>query len=128
MKHAPDIHKRPLCSLKDLAQRRIISRQDVADLNDIGQRYAVRLPAGLSERIAAAGGRGPLARQYVPSWRERVVDSSEQDDPIGDRQWSPVKGIVHRYPDRVLLKAIQVCPVYCRFCFRRPLSARAGIL
>ena len=30
-----------------------------------------------------------------------------------------MKGIVHRYPDRVLLKPLHVCPVYCRFCFRR---------
>jgi lysine 2,3-aminomutase len=40
-------------------------------------------------------------------------------DPIGDDAYSPVKGIVHRYPDRVLLKPVHVCPVYCRFCFRR---------
>ena len=39
--------------------------------------------------------------------------------PIGDATHSPVAGIVHRYPDRVLLKLLSVCPVYCRFCFRR---------
>ena len=43
----------------------------------------------------------------------------ELADPIGDHAHSPVKGIVHRYPDRVLLKALHTCPVYCRFCFRR---------
>jgi lysine 2,3-aminomutase len=41
------------------------------------------------------------------------------NDPIGDRIKSPAPGIVHRYPDRVLLKIASVCPVYCRFCFRR---------
>ena len=40
-------------------------------------------------------------------------------DPIGDDAHSPVAGIVHRYPDRVLLKPVHVCAVYCRFCFRR---------
>ena len=40
-------------------------------------------------------------------------------DPIGDHAHSPVEGIVHRYPDRVLLKLTHVCAVYCRFCFRR---------
>ena len=44
---------------------------------------------------------------------------SEDADPIGDDLKSPVPGIVHRYPDRVLLKLVSVCPVYCRFCFRR---------
>jgi len=50
---------------------------------------------------------------------ELVVTPEERADPIGDERLSPVKGIVHRYPDRVLLKPLHTCPVYCRFCFRR---------
>ena len=61
----------------------------------------------------------PIARQFVPSVRETPVAPEERVDPIGDEARSPVKGIVHRYPDRVLLKPLHVCPVYCRFCFRR---------
>jgi len=44
---------------------------------------------------------------------------TERADPIGDNAHSPVEGIVHRYQDRVLLKLVNVCAVYCRFCFRR---------
>jgi len=61
----------------------------------------------------------PIARQFVPSVAETDVAPEELADPIGDEFRSPVKGIVHRYPDRVLLKPLHVCPVYCRFCFRR---------
>lgn len=61
----------------------------------------------------------PIARQFVPSARETEIAPEELADPIGDEARSPVKGIVHRYPDRVLLKPLHVCPVYCRFCFRR---------
>ncbi|CAN5688313.1 lysine-2,3-aminomutase-like protein [soil metagenome] len=61
----------------------------------------------------------PIARQFVPSAAETEVSADELADPIGDEARSPVKGIVHRYPDRVLLKPLHVCPVYCRFCFRR---------
>jgi lysine 2,3-aminomutase len=43
----------------------------------------------------------------------------ESADPIADDALSPIKGVVHRYPDRALLKPLLVCPVYCRFCFRR---------
>src|SRR6185369_16530569 len=43
----------------------------------------------------------------------------ELSDPIGDDAHSPIEGIVHRYPDRVLLKLTHICAVYCRFCFRR---------
>jgi lysine 2,3-aminomutase len=61
----------------------------------------------------------PIARQFVPSIAETEIAAEELADPIGDEARSPVKGIVHRYPDRVLLKPLHVCPVYCRFCFRR---------
>src|SRR5258708_11191353 len=61
----------------------------------------------------------PIAKQFLPSARETEVAPEELADPIGDEARSPVKGIVHRYPDRVLLKPLHVCPVYCRFCFRR---------
>jgi lysine 2,3-aminomutase len=63
--------------------------------------------------------RDPIARQFLPSVNETEVAPEELADPIGDEARSPVKGIVHRYPDRVLLKPLHVCPVYCRFCFRR---------
>lgn len=61
----------------------------------------------------------PIARQFVPSVAETEIAPGELADPIGDEARSPVKGIVHRYPDRVLLKPLHACPVYCRFCFRR---------
>src|SRR6478736_6555280 len=63
--------------------------------------------------------RDPIVRQFVPSPQETEIAPEELADPIGDEARSPVKGIVHRYPDRVLLKPLHVCPVYCRFCFRR---------
>src|SRR5580700_5904108 len=61
----------------------------------------------------------PIARQFVPSAAETELSPDELLDPIGDEARSPLPGIVHRYPDRVLLKPLLVCPVYCRFCFRR---------
>jgi lysine 2,3-aminomutase len=61
----------------------------------------------------------PVARQFVPSIDELTIVPEERADPIGDDAFSPLPGLVHRYPDRVLIKPIMVCPVYCRFCFRR---------
>lgn len=60
-----------------------------------------------------------IARQYAPDAREAVIMPDELTDPIGDEAYSPVKGIVHRYPDRVLLKITDTCHHYCRFCFRK---------
>jgi lysine 2,3-aminomutase len=68
----------------------------------------------------------PIARQFLPDPAELVMLPQERVDPIGDAAHSPVKGIVHRYPDRVLLKAVHICPVYCRFCFRREMVGPQG--
>src|SRR4029077_17090244 len=61
----------------------------------------------------------PIGRQFIPDPVELVIAAFENPDPIGDDALSPVKGVVHRYPDRALLKPLLICPVYCRFCFRR---------
>jgi lysine 2,3-aminomutase len=61
----------------------------------------------------------PIHRQFVPHPDELAPTQGESADPIGDDALSPLPGIVHRYPDRVLLKPLLACPVYCRFCFRR---------
>jgi lysine 2,3-aminomutase len=55
----------------------------------------------------------------VPDAAELLTLPHELDDPTADAAFSPVKGVVHRYPDRALLKPLLACPVYCRFCFRR---------
>jgi lysine 2,3-aminomutase len=59
----------------------------------------------------------------LPSARE---GRKEKADPIGETAHSPVEGIVHRHPDRVLLKLVHLCPVYCRFCFRREAVGPGG--
>jgi lysine 2,3-aminomutase len=79
-------------------------------------------PFAITDTVAALiedDPHGPVARQFVPDAREAETAPEELADPIGDERFSPVKGIVHRYPDRVLLKPLLSCPVYCRFCFRR---------
>ena len=90
-----------------------------SDLERVMERYAVAVTPEVMETIDAADPADPIARQYLPSAEELKTTPGELDDPIGDDVHSPVKGIVHRYPDRVLLKPVHVCAVYCRFCFRR---------
>jgi lysine 2,3-aminomutase len=90
-----------------------------AELAAIGARYAIAVPPALAALIDRADPADPIARQFVPDARELVVDPAESADPIGDDLKSPVEGLVHRYPDRVLLKLASACAVYCRFCFRR---------
>lgn len=90
-----------------------------ADIERVAERYAVAISPAVASLIDPNDANDPIARQFVPDIRELDRTESERNDPIGDDANSPVPGVVHRYPDRVLLKIASVCPVYCRFCFRR---------
>jgi len=79
--------------------------------------YAIAITPAMQALIATPD--DPIGLQYVPDAAEVITAAHEIPDPIADEALSPVKGIVHRYPDRALLKPLLVCPVYCRFCFRR---------
>jgi lysine 2,3-aminomutase len=88
-------------------------------LEQVAARYAIAVTPDLVALIDSADPADPIARQFVPTAAELAATPGESPDPIGDQAHSPVPGIVHRYPDRVLLKLVHVCAVYCRFCFRR---------
>ena len=102
-----------------LCDRGLIPSERKLALDKIAARYAVALPEALAQLIDANDPNDPLARQFVPDAAELELRPEELADPIGDQTHSPVEGIVHRYPDRVLLKVTHICAVYCRFCFRR---------
>ena len=91
----------------------------LAELEAVAHRYAIGVTPALAALVRPRDPADPIARQFVPDARELIRDPGERDDPIGDDAMSPVKGLVHRYPDRVLIKLAAVCAVYCRFCFRR---------
>jgi lysine 2,3-aminomutase len=85
-------------------------------LEAVAARYAVAVTPAVAELIPISPA---VARQFIPTETELVTTPDEHPDPVGDDVHSPVEGVVHRYPDRVLLKANHACAVYCRFCFRR---------
>lgn len=91
----------------------------IAALKQVAAQFAVAVTPHLQAQIDPADPADPIARQFLPDAAELVTHPHETGDPIGDDAHSPLPGIVHRYPDRLLLKLVNVCPVYCRFCFRR---------
>ena len=108
-----------LRTAEQICDRGFAPEEDRAALEAVAARYAVALPPALASLIDRNDANDPIARQFVPNAAELDQRSEELLDPIGDDAHSPVEGIVHRYPDRVLLKLTHVCAVYCRFCFRR---------
>jgi lysine 2,3-aminomutase len=113
---APD---RTLRRPADLADAGLISAERAREIEPVTERYALALPPALAGLIDPSDPADAIAQQFVPDPRELTHSPGELADPIGDDAHSPVEGIVHRYPDRVLLKLLAACPVYCRFCFRR---------
>ncbi len=103
----------------ELADAGVIDPSHRASIEQVGARYAIALTPAVVQLIDRHDAQDPIARQFVPSAAELETRPDETVDPIGDDAFSPVEGVVHRYPDRVLLKLLHVCPVYCRFCFRR---------
>jgi len=90
-----------------------------AALERVAAQYAVAVTPAMADLIDPADPHDPIARQFVPDTAELDRRPVELTDPIGDHAHAPVEGVVHRYPDRALLKLTHVCTVYCRFCFRR---------
>jgi lysine 2,3-aminomutase len=116
---AADPASRALRSAEDLRDSGLVSAKDVEALAPVLDRYALALTPALADLIDRDDPHDPIARQFVPSPAELIVTPEERADPIGDHAHEPVEGVIHRHADRVLLKAVAVCPVYCRFCFRR---------
>lgn len=107
-----------------LASAGLLPSDRAAELERVAARYAVAVTTDMAELIADPD--DGIGRQFLPRLEELDTARQERTDPIGDDAHSPVPGIVHRYPDRVLLKVLHVCPVYCRFCFRREVVGPEG--
>lgn len=113
-------------NVSDLVAAGLMTPEAARAVSGVAQRYAVALTPYVLEKLAGAPPDDPLYAQYIPSPEEAYTTPSELADPIGDHAHAPVKGIVHRYPDRVLLKPLHACAVYCRFCFRREMVGPGG--
>ncbi|MCJ2058888.1 lysine-2,3-aminomutase-like protein [Methylobacterium sp. J-048] len=118
---------RTLRSAVDLAEAGLLSGPEADALRHVLARYAVSITPDMAELIDPDDTADPIGRQFVPQVAESVLAAEERADPIGDEAHAPVVGIVHRYPDRVLLKPLHICPVYCRFCFRREMVGPDGL-
>ncbi|WP_284777190.1 lysine-2,3-aminomutase-like protein [Agrobacterium sp. lyk4-40-TYG-31] len=117
---------RSLKSAQDLFDAGLVDEAALSRIRAVADRYAVAVTPAMAGLIDTEDRADPIGLQFIPSEKELHHTPDERADPIGDEAHSPVHGIVHRYPDRVLLKAVHICPVYCRFCFRREMVGPQG--
>lgn len=113
----PPSARRLLRTPEDLIAAGLVPPEQKDALDAVAQDYATAIPPAFLDLIEQPD--DPIGVQVIPSPEELLITPEERSDPIGDDALSPVPGIVHRYADRALLKPLLVCPLYCRFCFRR---------
>ena len=89
-----------------------------ADFRRVAARYPVRLTDYYATLITHPD--DAIWKQCMPDLRE-LEDASQCPDPLEESALSPVPGLIHRYPDRIVLLVSNRCPVYCRFCMRKRL-------
>lgn len=103
----------------DFVAHGLVAADRAGEAAAVMARYSAAMSADLFALVDRNDPHDPIAKQFVPDGRELRADPAERADPIGDDAHAPVPGLVQRYADRVLLKIVSACPVYCRFCFRR---------
>jgi lysine 2,3-aminomutase len=95
-----------------------LSDKEILAINNLKGRLPLRITPYFASLIYDSNFSHPLRRNVIPVIEELLQHVNEQEDPLHEQSFSPVKGIVHRYPDRVLFTVTQVCSSYCRYCTR----------
>ena len=109
------IKSKTIKSLEELVARGLLDANNSGKLAEVAAKYSIAIPQNIAGMLYSDA----IAKQFIPSKDELITLDRELTDPIGDDAHSPLKGLVHRYKNRVLIKLVEVCGVYCRFCFRR---------
>lgn len=113
------MQKKSIRTVKQLVDANLIAAHETSALGKVVDQFSLAITDQMVRLIDHTNSNDPIAKQFVPSAKELNVAANELVDPIGDKTHTKVKGIVHRYPDRCLFTPVHVCPIYCRFCFRR---------
>jgi lysine 2,3-aminomutase len=108
---------RTIRRVDELVDARLVAGDDTKALQAVADRFSIAITPAMAE--LSTGADDPVGRQFVPQAAELRITPDERPDPIGDVVHEAAPGVTHRYADRVLLKPVMTCAVYCRFCFRR---------
>jgi lysine 2,3-aminomutase len=88
---------------------------NVGEVRRVHERFPLRINPYYLSLMRERG--DPIWRQAIPDLRE--LQGAREEDPLAEERDSPVPGLVHRYPDRVLFYVCHECSMYCRFCTRK---------
>lgn len=114
--------------LDELERMLILSQDERAAIMEGGAMLPMGVTPYYMSLVSPERPDDPLRRTVIPSIHEFHRTAGEADDPLGEDRHSPVPGLVHRYPDRVLLLAVDFCSTYCRYCTRSRLVGHGQIV
>jgi lysine 2,3-aminomutase len=106
-------------SVNDLYQ--FLGEEFSPRLSLVEKTYPVFIPRKLAEKIKKLGPESALAKEFLPSETEldEELNSFGFEDPIGDKNFFKAPQLIHRYENRALFAPTTICPVHCRYCFRK---------
>ncbi len=105
-----------------------LSPEESGALNNPAGKLPVAITPYYMSLLSAHDPSQPLRRSVIPTVHELAKRPGEADDPLGEDSQSPVPGLVHRYPDRVLLLVTDFCSTYCRYCTRSRVVGHGHLL
>lgn len=105
-------------TLEQIDSMLMLSEDERRAITEGGAMLPVSITPYYMSLVSPTDPQQPLRRTVIPTMAEFTRTAGEADDPLGEDKHSPVPGLVHRYPDRVLLLILDYCSTYCRYCTR----------
>ena len=117
--------KNRLTTVEQLEQYMTLTPEEKAGCAFASHKLALAITPYFFNLIDRSSPECPIRRQVIPRSEETVVSEEEMLDSLGEDEHSPIPGLVHRYPDRVLFLVTDRCAAYCRYCTRSRLVSNA---
>ena len=108
-----------ITSVRGLAKLIPLSSKELAELNLVITRYPFAVTPYYLSLIDLDNPNDPIRKQAIPCFDEIAMSDMGEEDPLEEKRDSVVPGLVHRYPDRVLMELTDICPMLCRHCTRK---------
>ena len=108
-----------ITTVEELATFIPLSTKEEAQLKLVTTKYPLSISPYYLSLINIYDPEDPIRKQAIPSFEEMTLGSIGFEDPLGEKRDSVVPGLVHRYPDRVLMVLTDICPMLCRHCTRK---------
>ena len=117
--------KNRLTTVEQLEQYMTLTADEKAGCAFANQKLALAITPYFFNLIDVNDPECPIRKQLIPRTAEMIISEGENDDSLNEDGHSPVPGLVHRYPDRVLFLVTDRCASYCRYCTRSRLVSNA---